>query len=98
MKIKNFFLFSFMLIAVSIFADKISDIDKEIQSLEETKRGLESEALRFEDKAQRLQFQENRLQDAKKFWRMAEVNREAAKKIDEEIKRKQSEKEKLMKK
>lgn len=97
MKIKKFFLFFFILMAVSVFADKSSDIDKEIKSLEEIKRGLESEALKFEDKAQRLQFQENRLQDAKKFWKMAEVNREAAKKVDEEIKEKKAAKARLMK-
>ena len=49
--------------------------------LEEVKKGYEAKANMYENRAQNLQFEENRLQDAKRFWRMADLQKKAAEEI-----------------
>jgi hypothetical protein len=61
------------------------EVDKEIEYLEDLKRGIEGKATLYENKAQRLQFESNQLFEAKKFWEMADQNREAAKEIQQKI-------------
>lgn len=77
--------------------EKIAEINKEIEYLEEVKRGFESKAAQYENMAQELQFQNNNLQDAKRYWRMADANKEAAKEVEKKIEAKKKERDKLTK-
>ena len=60
-------------------------IDKEIEYLEDIKVGLEGRATKYENKAQYLQFNDKYLQEAKRYWKLAELNRKTAKEIDAQI-------------
>ena len=98
---KKIFFVYLMFVAFFVFSNpnaKITNIDKEIEYLEEVKRGFESKAAQYEDMAQELQFKNNNLQDAKRYWRMADANKEAAKKIDRKIQNIKKGKSKLLKK
>jgi len=67
-------------------SDKWTNQQK-IDFLKEKKLKYESKAINAENQAQRLQFKQGDLQDAKRLWREAEINRqisnELQKKIDE---------------
>jgi len=60
---------------------------EKIDFLKEKKMKYESKAINAENQAQRIQFQEGQLQEAKRLWQEAEINRqisnELQKKIDE---------------
>ena len=75
---------------------KLENIDREIQYLEDLKRGLESRAIKYENQAQRLQFDANQLAEAKRYWNLAEQNRKAVEEIDEKIKQKQEERKNII--
>ena len=64
---------------------EIDTINQEIERLEEVKVGFEAKALRHESAANRLQFQQGQYIIAKKHWEQAEINRLAAKKVQEQI-------------
>ena len=64
---------------------RVSELNKEINELEDFKAELEGKISRYEDKAQRLQFQDGRLQEAKKYWKMADTKRRALKEVDSKL-------------
>ena len=64
---------------------KSSTIDEEIKYLEDVKRGYEAKATMYADRAQELQFEEDRLQDAKRYWRLSDLNKKAAEEVEKEI-------------
>jgi hypothetical protein len=66
-------------------SSEIDQIDVQIQKLRGMKLGYEAKAIRQENQAQRLQFMNNELSTSKKLWRLADANRAAAQKIQEEI-------------
>ncbi len=63
----------------------IGKIDQRIAELEQMKRGYESKALYHDNQAQRLQFFEGQFSLAQKHAKLADANRDVAKKIQEEI-------------
>ena len=66
-------------------AVQIQEIDKQINILEEMKRGYEGKAIRHANQAQRLQFIEGELQVAKRHWKLSDDNRKIAIRIQKEI-------------
>lgn len=77
---------------------KVEGIDREIQYLEDLKRGLEGRAIRYENQAQRLQFEKDQLIESKRFWNMAEQNRKASAELDQKIKEKKQERQEFIEK
>ena len=91
---KNFFyplvVILFILFSNSLFSkenknDKILIIEKQINELEEMKRGYESKAIKYANQAERLQFVSRELQTAKKYWVLAEENKQIADKLQKKI-------------
>jgi hypothetical protein len=62
--------------------DKLKD---EIQELVEMKLGYEAQAIQAEDQANRLQFEDRFALETRRYYRIAEINREKAARIQEEI-------------
>jgi hypothetical protein len=60
-------------------------IDQRIEELKQMKKGYEAKAIYHDNQAQRLQFIEGQLQLAKNHMKLADANREVAKKIQSEI-------------
>lgn len=75
---------------------KIDEINKNIEYLEDARRGLESAAIKYENQAQRYQFNSDQLVEAKRFWKLAEQNRNAIKDIDKKLQDKRAERKKLI--
>lgn len=75
---------------------KIEEIDREIQYLEDLKRGLDGRAIRYENQAQRLQFDQEQLIEAKRFWNMAEQNKKASAELEQKIKEKRIERQHIL--
>jgi hypothetical protein len=75
---------------------ELVEIDKEIEYLQDLQRGLEGRATRYENKAQRFQFEQDKLVESKRFWKMAEQNRKAAADIQAQIDLKKDERKKLV--
>lgn len=61
------------------------EIDKRIEELKEKKLGYEGKALQFSNQAERFQFMEGELQTAKKYWKLAELNKKIADELQKEI-------------
>ncbi|MEI6242694.1 MAG: hypothetical protein WCP39_04735 [Chlamydiota bacterium] len=74
----------------------IEQTDQQIQELQNMKIGYEGKATRLENQAQRLQFMNKELSTSQKLWRLAESNREAAQKIQEEIDKLHAERSRLV--
>jgi len=64
---------------------EVTEIDQQIEDLEELKRGYEAKALRLENQAERLQFKNSEYIVAKRYWELADENRQIAKRIQSEI-------------
>lgn len=75
---------------------RIHHLDREIEDLEEKKRGFESQAIWHEEQAERLQFDEQRVLETRRHIRLAEEKRAMAEKMQEGIDRLQEEKTKLV--
>ncbi len=73
-------------------------IDERIKELKVMKRGYDSKAIWHNDQAERLQFDHGQLQLAKKHWKIADANRDVAKKIQSEIELLERQKKALMQK
>ena len=71
---------------------RIEAIDREIEMLEDKKRGYEAKALRAEDQAIRLQFQDQFQLETRAYWKIAEENRAKAAIMQERILELQEEK------
>jgi hypothetical protein len=78
--------------------EQVDEINAHIKELQEMKRGYEGRAIRAEDQADRLQFEDDFVLETRRYYRIAEVNREKAAKVQEEIDRLEAEKAKLEKK
>lgn len=75
---------------------QIHEIDRQIQELEDMKRGYEARALRHEDQASRLQFEDRSVLETRRHIELADENRQKAEKVQEEIDRLQTEKQRLL--
>ncbi len=75
---------------------QISEIDRQIQELEDMKRGFEARALRHDDQAQRLQFEDRTVLETRRHNELAEENRSKAARVQQEIDRLQVERRKLL--
>ena len=58
---------------------------QKIYFLKEKKLKYESKAINAENQAQRIQFQEGQLQEAKRLWREAEINRQISDELQKKI-------------
>lgn len=70
---------------VETWQQEIINIDKQIENLEKMKRGYEAKAIQHANQADRLQFIEGEQETAKRHWKIAEANRDVAKKIQSQI-------------
>lgn len=75
----------------------VQKIDREIEELEEMKRGYEAKALRHEDYAQRLQFENRSFLEARRHMELAQENRDKAAHIQQQIDLLQEKKKTLLK-
>ena len=75
---------------------QVAEIDRQIQELEDMKRGYEGRARRHEDQAERLQFQDQAYLETRRHLELADENRAKAAKAQQEIDRLQKEKQKLL--
>src|SRR5262249_14150522 len=64
---------------------EIEKLDAEIGELKLMKRGFEARAVRAEDQAERLQFGDRFVLETRKYFRIAEANRQKAARVQEEI-------------
>ncbi|MBF8262889.1 MAG: hypothetical protein HW387_554 [Parachlamydiales bacterium] len=80
------------------FDDRIEQIDGQIKELSDMKRGYEARAIRAEDQANRLQFEDHFVLETRRYYRIAEENREKAAKVQSEIDRLEAERAELIKK
>lgn len=76
--------------------EELKKVNEEIKYLEDMKTGLEGRARRFENKAQRLQFNSEQLQEAKRYWKLADACRDMIKEIDEQLRLKKIKRKKLL--
>lgn len=76
----------------------ISDIDTEIDKLTNQRNLYLAKATRLQNQGDRLQFENNNLIDARRAWQQAQVNREIATRIQEEIDALQSRRLKILQK
>ena len=106
MRIKQTFFvtFSFFLLVWGAFVytaetpktTRIEQIARQIQELEDLKRGYLSRANRFADQAERLQFQDRSLLESRRFSELAQENQEKADRTQIEIDRLIEERTKLL--
>lgn len=78
--------------------ERIDEINVQLEELQDMKRGYEARAIRAEDQADRLQFEDHFVLETRRYYRIAEANREKAAKVQEEIDRLEHEKARLQKK
>lgn len=107
MRIKQTFFVTFFLFLLvwGVFAytaenpkpTRVEQIDRQIQELEDLKRGYLSKANRFSDQAERLQFQDRSLLESRRFSELAQENQEKADRTQIEIDRLRDERAKLTK-
>ena len=70
---------------------------RQIEELENLKRGYVSKANRLDDQAERLQFEDNSFLESRRFSELAQENRDKAQRTQDEIDRLTLEKQQLMK-
>lgn len=75
--------------------DQISQIDKEIQRLRWEKEKFLGKAARFQDLGDRLQFHQHYVQEAKRYWDLADCALDVVDEINENIKILEKEKNRL---
>jgi len=71
--------------APSGWEQEVAELDKQIEELKEMKRGYESKAVRHINQAQRLQFVQGEQLTAKRYWELAEENKQIAAHIQKDI-------------
>lgn len=69
----------------SVWEQEVAELDKQITELKEMKRGYESKAVRHINQAQRLQFVQGEQLTAKRYWELAEENKQIAAHIQKDI-------------
>lgn len=75
---------------------RIEQIDRQIEELENIKRGYLARASRFNDQAERLQFQDRSLLESRRLSELAQENTDKAARTQEQIDRLTAEREKLI--
>ena len=80
----------------SVKMARVEQIDKQIEELENLKRGYLSKANRLDDQAERLQFQDRSFLESRRFSELADENRQKAERTPDEIDRLKKEKENLL--
>lgn len=65
--------------------NELAEIDKEIDKLTNQRNLYLAKATRLQNQGDRLQFESNNLIDARRAWQQAQINREIATRIQEEI-------------
>ena len=76
--------------------EKVEKIDVQIEQLKEKKRGFEGRAVRAENQADRMQFDDESGLETRRYYRVADENREKADRVQEEIDRLEMEKTELL--
>lgn len=76
---------------------QVLKIDKQIEELEDMKRGYEARALRHENQAERLQFDDKAVLETRRHIQIAEENRQKANFLQQEIDALKAQREKLIK-
>lgn len=64
---------------------EVAKIDRQIEELEQMKRGYEARALRHENQAERLQFDDKAVLETRRHIQIAQENRDKADLIQKEI-------------
>lgn len=77
--------------------EQVRQIDSEIEELKDMKRGFEGRAIRAENQADRLQFEDKFVLETRRYYQVAEENREKAERVQEEIDRLEARKAELLK-
>ena len=75
---------------------QVSEIDRQLQELQDMKRGFEARARRHDDQAQRLQFEDRAVLETRRHIELADENRQKAARVQLEIDRLQLERKKLL--
>lgn len=78
--------------------EEIQQIDAKIEELIEIKRGYEGRAIWAENQADRMQFEDKYTLETRRYYQIAEENRQKAERIQEEIDRLRARKEELLEK
>lgn len=65
--------------------NEVAEIDKEIDKLQNQRNLYLAKATRLQNQGDRLQFENNNLIDARRAWQQAQIHREIATRIQEEI-------------
>ena len=65
--------------------NELAEINKEIDKLTNQRNLYLAKATRLQNQGDRLQFESNNLIDARRAWQQAQINREIATRIQEEI-------------
>lgn len=93
----GFFLL-FLVLAEASWQQEVKSIDKRIETLKDIKMGYESKVLYHESVGERLQFVDGELLSAKRHFKIADIYREKAKDVQNEIDQLHMQKEKLLQK
>jgi hypothetical protein len=75
---------------------EIAEIDKEIDKLQNQRNLYLAKATRLQNQGDRLQFENNNLIDARRAWQQAQIHREIATRIQEEIDQLEARKQKIL--
>ncbi len=76
--------------------NEVADIDKEIDKLQNQRNLYLAKATRLQNQGDRLQFENNNLIDARRAWQQAQIHREIATRIQEEIDQLEQRKQKIL--
>lgn len=85
-----------LLIVDNNWRNEVSEIDKEIGKLENQRNLYLAKATRLQNQGDRLQFENNNLIDARRAWQQAQIMREIATRIQEEINELQEKRQKIV--
>lgn len=80
----------------SSWEEEVAELDKQIEALKKMKRGYESRAIRQINQAQRLQFTQGEQLTAKRYWELAEENKQIAEHIQKDIDQLEAEKKSIL--
>ena len=75
---------------------EVAEIDKEIDKLQNQRNLYLAKATRLQNQGDRLQFENNNLIDARRAWQQAQIHREIATRIQEEIDQLEQRKQKIL--
>ena len=75
---------------------EVVEIDKEIDKLQNQRNLYLAKATRLQNQGDRLQFENNNLIDARRAWQQAQIHREIATRIQEEIDQLEQRKQKIL--